>query len=560
MVNLPIRSRFAGLVLATFLLSLTACPGTDNPTDNPDGSTSTPDGGGGGGPTPLEPGPCGDGKLNLGEVCDDGNTLSGDGCSSTCKAIEPGYGCDVPGAACTRLVGCGDGKVEGDETCDDRNRVSGDGCSSECKTEPGWNCPRESGGRCQAAKCGDLIIAGDEECEDGNDKPGDGCSALCRLEEGYKCDVKGKPCTETFCGDARVEGTEQCDDGNNDMGDGCSPACMKEPKCNRDGICEAVCGDGVILPGTNEACDDGNTRDNDGCSSTCEKEEGFACNTIESVPPEEVKIPFVFRDFRGYDLQANASLGLPRGHQDFENKNGSEKGILGALYTSQLDDKGKPVYALEGKSSSTTHGKAAFDQWYRDTENVNKPHVERLVLKKKGTNSYELDSSSFFPLDNLGWVKLGSNYEPVRSGHNFNFTSEARYWFEYKGNETLTFRGDDDVWVYINGRLALDIGGVHGPEEQSITLNSAMAAANRLNLTQGRIYEVVVLQAERHTTGSNYRLTLNGFTTKRTECKNTCGNNVVDQGEECDDGITARGYGKCARGCVWGPRCGDKIT
>ncbi|WP_043427873.1 DUF4215 domain-containing protein [Cystobacter fuscus] len=557
MVNTPIRSRFAGLALASLVLSLTACPGVIEPSD-PD--SGTPPTNCDGGSCPVDPGPggrCGDGQKTGTEACDDGNTVSGDGCVANCANIESGYVCETPGAPCVRAVVCGDGKVEGGETCDDRNATGGDGCNANCTVEDGWNCP-QSGGRCQAAKCGDLIIAGDEECEDGNSAKGDGCSEVCRLEAGYKCDTINKPCTKTVCGDKVREGTEQCDDGNNDMGDGCSPLCVREPNCNREGLCQAVCGDGVILPGTNEQCDDGNTRSNDGCSAECKFEPGFVCSTIETTPPAKVEIPFVFRDFRGWDLQANTSLGLPRGHEDFENANGSEKGILGALYTSQLDSNGKPVYAKEGVSSSTTHGKAAFDQWYRDTLNVNITVVKTLSLPKKtdGSGAYELDSTAFFHLDNLGWVGKGSQYEPVRSGHNFNFTSEARYWFEYKGGEKLTFRGDDDVWVYINGRLALDIGGVHGPEEQSITLDTT--AATNLKLVKGRIYEVVVLQAERHTTGSNYRLTLNGFNTKRNECRATCGNKVVDQGEECDDGVNAGGYNQCARGCVWGPRCGDK--
>jgi fibro-slime domain-containing protein len=315
-----------------------------------------------------------------------------------------------------------------------------------------------------------------------------------------------------------------------------------------------VCGDGVILPGTNEECDDGNTRSNDGCSTECKFEPGFVCSTIETTPPPQVQIPFVFRDFRGWDLEN------PKGHIDFENGNGSERGILGPLYTSLLGSDGKPVYAKTG-TGGTTHGKDAFDQWYRDTNGINLTEVKILSLPKKtdGSGAYELNSAAFFELDGLGWVKAKAEQaRPSSTGnHNFNFTSEARYWFEYKGGEKLTFRGDDDVWVYINGRLALDIGGVHGPEEASITLDAT--AANNLKLVKGRIYEVVVFQAERHTDGSNYRLTLNGFNTKRNECRATCGNKVVDQGEECDDGVNAGGYNQCARGCVWGPRCGDKV-
>ena len=552
MLTPPRTTRLVSLVLTSLLLSLAACGG--------DGGAAKPDGG---------PGPevdagvdagtnttCGDGELQSNERCDDGNAVGGDGCPADCAQVEAGWSCDAVGEACVKVEGCGNGRVEAPEACDDRNVVSNDGCTATCTVENGWNCP-QSGGRCRAAQCGDRIIAGDEECEDGNAANGDGCSSVCRLEPGWKCPV-GQPCSRTRCGDRVPEGTEQCDDGNNDMGDGCSPLCVKEPDCE-NGTCQAVCGDGVMLPNTTtEKCDDGNTRANDGCSATCQLEEGFVCQVIRDAPPARVSIPVVYRDFRGYDLPA--ANPLPRGHIDFENSNGGrENGIVAV----NLGSDGKPVYAKEGASSANTHGRAAFDQWYRDVNNVNKTIVKTLDLVRQSSNgSYVFDQDFFFPLDNEGWV--ASNQESRRNDNgnpatprNFNFTSEARYWFEYKGTEVLTFRGDDDVWVFINGKLALDLGGVHGPESGTITLSQR---ATELNLRSGGIYEVVVFQAERHTSGSSYRLTLNNFETRRSVCTATCGNGTVDPGEECDDIANDGGYGQCARGCVWGPRCGDGQT
>jgi cysteine-rich repeat protein len=66
---------------------------------------------------------CGNGVIEAGEQCDDGNTANGDGCSSTC-AIEPV---------------CGNGIVQAGEECDDGNTTSGDGCSSTCQLEAGNN-------------------------------------------------------------------------------------------------------------------------------------------------------------------------------------------------------------------------------------------------------------------------------------------------------------------------------------------------------------------------------------------------------------------------------------
>lgn len=567
----PARTRLASIVLASFLLALTACSGTDDPpadggvTPGTDGSVIETDGGTDGGSEtlpdggPYSPGPavCGDGKQQKGEVCDDGNTTSGDGCKANCLEVEFGYVCPTPGERCVKTAACGNGLLEAGELCDDRNTASGDGCSADCKTvESGWTCPLQ-GQRCKAAQCGDGIIAGEEECEDGNATKGDGCSDTCRLEQGYKCDVLGQPCTKTVCGDGKKEGTEQCDDGNHDMGDGCSPLCVLEPKCV-NGTCEARCGDGVILPGdTNEECDDGNLRANDGCSPTCKLEPGFACVQITESPPSVVEIPVVYRDFRGKGQPVGGKYPATV-HPDFDDKNGSEQGIVGAVYSGALTG-GKPTYAKEGQSSATTSGKANFDQWYRDTPNINITEVGTLKLNRQGTTgSYLFNNQNFFPLDNSGWVGLGLENRGYNN-HNFSFTSETRYWFEFKGTEVLNFNGDDDVWVFINGKLALDLGGVHGATEGQVNLDNAQVAAS-LGLQKKKIYEVVVFQAERHQNASSYKLTLNNFETQRTKCESTCGNGKIDPGEQCDEGNNnGPGYGKCSLTCIWNARCGDGI-
>src|SRR5688572_6967203 len=63
---------------------------------------------------------CGDGRLDPGETCDDGNAVSADGCTATC-AIEDGWNCPTPGSRCFKLdmAKCGDGRLDPGETCDD---------------------------------------------------------------------------------------------------------------------------------------------------------------------------------------------------------------------------------------------------------------------------------------------------------------------------------------------------------------------------------------------------------------------------------------------------------
>ncbi|MGV3619708.1 MAG: DUF4215 domain-containing protein, partial [Archangium sp.] len=302
---------------------------------------------------------------------------------------------------------CGDGNRSGPEVCDDRNAMSGDGCSSTCQVEPGWVCTTV-GVACVAERCGDGFIAGFEECDDGDTQGGDGCSAGCAIEEGWACATPGMDCTRTLCGNTVTEGIEQCDDGNHDLGDGCDVFCRAEPRCS-NGVCTAVCGDGIRQTG--EGCDDGNVRAGDGCSATCTQETGFLCDDQTPMQQQSLGIPVVYRDF--------LPLGMDGGHIDFENVSVDDRGVVATM----LGADGKPVYASMGTTAST-HGAATFNQWYRDTPGVNMTEVSRLQVDLQPNGSYVFDSTAFFPLDDGGFVRAG--IEPLRHGHNFNFTSELR--------------------------------------------------------------------------------------------------------------------------------------
>ncbi len=232
---------------------------------------------------------CGNGIKDPGEGCDDGNTDAGDGCSASC-ATEAGYVCRTPGSACERLVNCGDGRISDGELCDDANTNSGDGCDSNCRVEEGWRCTFRNGASdcMEIPVCGNGMVELGEQCDDGNTNDGDCCSSLCRTEGTYcSCPPapQGGPCTDTSaCGNGVLEKQETCDDGNLNPGDGCDAACAVEAgwQCRMaNSPCIPLCGDGAII-GTEE-CDDGNNVNLDGCTSVCMVEPGWACTGVPSV-------------------------------------------------------------------------------------------------------------------------------------------------------------------------------------------------------------------------------------------------------------------------------------
>lgn len=506
---------------------------------------------------------CGDGERSATEACDDGNTLDEDGCSASCE-VEPLYNCPVPGLPCVAIV-CGDGKVESPETCDDGDADPEDGCDADCQVEAGYACIFP-GAACQAAECGDGMLAGFEACDDGNASDGDGCSSSCVLEDGYHCPTPSAPCEPTICGDGLRQGTEHCDDGNLSPYDGCSPSCTNEPSCS-GGECEAICGDGVIIPGSAEDCDDGNTVDGDGCSSSCEIEEGFECVLEDQALPDTLHLPALYRDVRGYNHTED-----PR-HIDFNNGSGS--GITFGMVSADLAADGRPeADPAFTPNAASYHTADSFHQWYRDTPGTNVEVVGVLDLPQISPGVYEFDSAAFFPVDGLGYDDPASAApEILYDGHNFNFTSEVRYWFEFTGTEELAFRGDDDVWVFVDGHLCLDIGGLHSAEAATMNLGDPTAEANATQraivqecvdrLEVGHIYEVAVFHAERHTTASNFRLTLSGFVTQTSQCDWVCGDGIVTAFEVCDDGAenNTGGFGECNEDCLgYGPYCGDGIV
>jgi fibro-slime domain-containing protein len=197
----------------------------------------------------------------------------------------------------------------------------------------------------------------------------------------------------------------------------------------------------------------------------------------------------------GNDGCGSALTGLIRdftaSHPDFESYLGTDPGIVEAMLGA--DD--KPVYAGQGNNPSTT-GQANFDQWYRTVDGVNQAIPLTIQMTQGAGGVYTYDNGDFFPIDGQGFGDEGNP-------HNYHFTFELHTAFVYEGGEVFQFTGDDDLFTFINGHLAIDLGGVHGAMNATIDLD---ARAAELEITVGETYPLDFFFAERHTTESNFRI------------------------------------------------------
>jgi fibro-slime domain-containing protein len=243
---------------------------------------------------------------------------------------------------------------------------------------------------------------------------------------------------------------------------------------------------------------------------------------------QDVDVPAVIRDFTD-------------DHPDFEDAIGAETGLVAPT----LGPDRKPVHTGTGRTVTSAQ---SFAQWYRDVPGVNASTTIRLPLTDNGDGTFSFASNAFFPVDGQLLGNEGRD-------HNFHFTTEVRLRFTYRGGETFAFEGDDDLWVFINGRLALDLGGVHPALAGAVDLDEE---AGTLGLVPGNSYALDLFHAERHTTDSNFRLTTTIQFTPEDDGDGDGEQGVDDDdgdGDVCDDGEA----GTLCSGDDDGDRNGDGI-
>lgn len=248
--------------------------------------------------------------------------------------------------------------------------------------------------------------------------------------------------------------------------------------------------------------------------------------------PESITLTGTVRDFKERSVSG--------GHTDFEFRPTGGFGHYMGIVSDYLGDDDKPVFNSTGlkisghwkdssgrkmistkgyiapregdsagsfsSSAGAIHDASAFSKWFRDTPgvNVSKP-LDLTLVRQQGSNVYVFDDKQDPTYSDLGgFFPVNGDLFGNSAGNdkNFHFTFELQTEFVYDedGGQIFTFTGDDDVWVFVDGHLVIDIGGVHSAVSQTIELD-------RLEwLEDGQRYKLSFFFAERHRTQSNFRI------------------------------------------------------
>jgi fibro-slime domain-containing protein len=256
--------------------------------------------------------------------------------------------------------------------------------------------------------------------------------------------------------------------------------------------------------------------------------------------PTDITIPATYFDQRSDHPRVNNS---DVGRQFEWSRYGSYAyGLQQGLVKDYLGSDGLPVPAYASTDATKAAGLPIVDQgvvgsiplkptdnfyrWFHEVEGKSKKIQKSLKFTKIASETYQYGdaSKSIFPLDSDATAQDFSSGDYSSQGHNFYFTMHMNAPFIVKadGTEEFSFVGDDDVWVYLNGKLVLDIGGVHEKisgsfkinkeSNGSISVTSTVAGKTKtitdIGLVKGDVATISFFYAERNTTVANCLITM----------------------------------------------------
>lgn len=213
-----------------------------------------------------------------------------------------------------------------------------------------------------------------------------------------------------------------------------------------------------------------------------------------SAAANAVLLTGTIRDFCAPDITGSCTR-----LSDFE---GTISGLTPGMVSTTLNASGLPTYvAADGYGATTA---ANFPKWYTDSAGVNGSQAFSLDVPETapGSEVFQYSSASFFPIDGQFFGNQGRV-------HNYHFTLHLEGTISFDNPKvdaddySFAFTGDDDLWVFVDGKLVMDLGGVHSAASSSFSEELLLAKGLAVNTE----YSLDIFFAERHTSESNFNIT-----------------------------------------------------